>query len=740
MNATGSTGLSASDFDISEDPGCDPGENAYCSQVNLVAGQYYALLIDNATSNAGFSLAFGGTSQFTGPDPNFTNTSLVICEGQTVTFDGATSTNVPGGLAWVFSTGSSPTSATGAGPHTVTYASAGNYVAILTGTDATGCQDVQTANITVNACGCSVTASNSGNVCAGTSTFDLSSTTVTGATYSWTGPGGFTAATQNPTGVVVPAAPGTYSYTVTADDGTQTCTSTTTLTVYALPTITAPLTTLCVGTNTTLTGSGTAASSSAWVSSSTGVATVNTSGTVNAVSTGTTTITYTDNHACTATQTMTVVANPTASISGSTTVCSGGSANISFSGTPSATVTYQINGGTNQTIVLDATGNASLPSGNLSATTTFTMVSVQVSPPSGCSATISGSATITVGNPPTVDPLNAIEICLNESVTVPAFSSTPTGATFAWTNDNTTIGLGANGTGNVSSFTSIASGVANISVVPTLNGCVGPAMVFTITVNPLPTADAGTDASFCEGESTTIGVASSSGNTYSWSPSNGLSSTTSSNPTVSNLSEGVYNYTVTITDASGCVATDVVDVTVMPTPIAQFSVNPTVVTLEDPSVTTENTSIDALTYFWNFGDGFTSTQINPAHVFPQVAGVFPITLTATNGTCVDSITHVVEISEQLILYVPNAFTPDGDEYNNVFLPILNEAYDYQNYTFDVFNRWGELIFTSNNPLVGWDGTYHGKLCKEGQYIWRIEVKRKNKDEHFIYTGHINLLY
>jgi gliding motility-associated-like protein len=154
LNSTGSTGMSASDADITEDSDCDWGENAYCSSMNLVAGQYYAILIDNATSNSGFSLSFGGTATFTGPDPNITSTSLTICNGETVTFNGGTSVNSTGGLNWVFSSGSSPTSASGAGPHTVTYTNAGSYVAILNATDATGCQDTEIANITVSNCAC----------------------------------------------------------------------------------------------------------------------------------------------------------------------------------------------------------------------------------------------------------------------------------------------------------------------------------------------------------------------------------------------------------------------------------------------------------------------------------------------------------------------------------------------------------------------------------------------------------
>lgn len=93
----------------------------------------------------------------------------------------------------------------------------------------------------------------------------------------------------------------------------------------------------------------------------------------------------------------------------------------------------------------------------------------------------------------------------------------------------------------------------------------------------------------------------------------------------------------------------------------------------------------------------------------------------------------------MVVFVPNTFTPDGDEFNNDFLPHLNEAFDYQSYTFQVYNRWGEVLFESHDVLVGWDGIYHGKLCKEGVYVWKIEIKQKNKDNHLVYNGHVNLI-
>jgi gliding motility-associated-like protein len=87
------------------------------------------------------------------------------------------------------------------------------------------------------------------------------------------------------------------------------------------------------------------------------------------------------------------------------------------------------------------------------------------------------------------------------------------------------------------------------------------------------------------------------------------------------------------------------------------------------------------------------------------------------------------------LYAPNAFTPDGDQYNNVWLPI---GYNFSDLHFMIFNRWGELIFESQNPTIGWDGTYKGTLCKSDVYVYKIAWKAASGKRCYE-TGHVTLL-
>ncbi len=97
------------------------------------------------------------------------------------------------------------------------------------------------------------------------------------------------------------------------------------------------------------------------------------------------------------------------------------------------------------------------------------------------------------------------------------------------------------------------------------------------------------------------------------------------------------------------------------------------------------------------------------------------------------------INEDLIFYVPNAFTPDNDEFNQGFVPVFSSGFDPYNFNMLIFDRWGEIIFESNNSAAGWDGTYMGKPVKEGVYTWKIEFKRAENDANQIAIGHVSLL-
>ena len=154
LNPNGAVGLNLTDTDISEMPGFNPGNNSYCQFVNMTVGTSYAILVNNFSTSAGFTLSFGtGTTSgtFLGPNPIITSSSTQICAGQSVTFDALNSTNInANGYNWNFNNGGSPTSAVGAGPHSITYSTPGTYTAILNGSSTAVCSDVAFTTINVS--------------------------------------------------------------------------------------------------------------------------------------------------------------------------------------------------------------------------------------------------------------------------------------------------------------------------------------------------------------------------------------------------------------------------------------------------------------------------------------------------------------------------------------------------------------------------------------------------------------
>jgi gliding motility-associated-like protein len=93
-----------------------------------------------------------------------------------------------------------------------------------------------------------------------------------------------------------------------------------------------------------------------------------------------------------------------------------------------------------------------------------------------------------------------------------------------------------------------------------------------------------------------------------------------------------------------------------------------------------------------------------------------------------------------LFYVPNTFTPDGDEFNNVFIPYISGNIIPETYSMSIYNRWGELIFQTKDINIGWDGSYSlARKCQDGVYTWEIEFKSRTEAEVFKKHGFVNLI-
>jgi gliding motility-associated-like protein len=216
-------------------------------------------------------------------------------------------------------------------------------------------------------------------------------------------------------------------------------------------------------------------------------------------------------------------------------------------------------------------------------------------------------------------------------------------------------------------------------------------------------------------------------------------------PTYTFQNGGLYDVTLTTTSNTGCVSTDTYTdyIYVEDIPLAAFTPSQTELSTLFTEVTFENNSTGATNYAWNFGDNTgMSSEESPTHTYPEEPGIYNVVLWAsTDLGCVDSAFATIVVNEQLIYYVPNTFTPDADDYNEVFKPVFTEGYDPFDYHLMIFNRWGEVVFESYDSSVGWDGTYglYGREVQDGTYTWKIEFKVTMNDERKVITGHVNLI-
>jgi gliding motility-associated-like protein len=274
-------------------------------------------------------------------------------------------------------------------------------------------------------------------------------------------------------------------------------------------------------------------------------------------------------------------------------------------------------------------------------------------------------------------------------------------------------------------------------------GCISTDDV-TVTVTPLPVVSFSADVlSGCAPlevtfTNTTPGITSDCVWSIGGVPYTGCTVTTS-------LGVGLYDVTLETTNGFGCSSlvtyTDYIYVEAVP--LAQFTPSQTQMSNIFTEVIFTNNSVNATDYLWSMGDGVSGASVNTTHTFPSdEGGSYLVELIAMSPLgCSDTAWVTVNVSEEVIYYVPNTFTPDGDAYNEYFKPIFTSGYDPYDFDLFIFNRWGETIWESHDSSIGWDGTYGAdqKLVQDGIYTWRIEFKTTETDERILITGHVNVL-
>ncbi len=271
---------------------------------------------------------------------------------------------------------------------------------------------------------------------------------------------------------------------------------------------------------------------------------------------------------------------------------------------------------------------------------------------------------------------------------------------------------------NMNTISINESGIYQV-IVTNAAGCSANDSV-NVVIFDLPNVQAGGNQVVCSGTSVTLEATGAVN--YSWSPATYLSSPSS--PITVCLPVSSISYVVTGTDLNGCVDTTEVYVEVLDLPNAAFSYT-TDFGCNGIELVTTNESQDATGYFWNFGDGTSSIESNPVHYFSTLQNQ-AIYMVAYNGICSDTmIINNINYQVPDIQLIPNVFTPNGDGKNDCFnIPGLEKLSDC--FELVIFNRWGNLVFKSDEHTDCWDGKSTGNiLLPEGVYLYVVSYLDEN---------------
>jgi PKD repeat protein len=292
-------------------------------------------------------------------------------------------------------------------------------------------------------------------------------------------------------------------------------------------------------------------------------------------------------------------------------------------------------------------------------------------------------------------------------------------------------------------------GEYNIRLVGSNSYCSDTAYQVVVINPPLPVVDFTGPAEGCAPLTVQFNNLSEYAAISTWQfGDGGLANAT--NPVYTYYTPGTYTVTLTITGYDGTTAQMVQEqiIHVYPNASAAFTITPNEVSVPSQPVYCLNLSQNANSYEWHFGDDNVSNEINPIYYY-QEEGIYSITLIANNEyNCPDTMTlyDAVYAKEGGMIDFPNAFTPDptgrnGGSYNptsydnNIFFPINTGVTEYQ---LQIFNKWGEMLYESNDVNKGWDGYYRGMLCKQDVYVWKVTARFVD-GQRFEQAGDVTLL-
>jgi gliding motility-associated-like protein len=356
----------------------------------------------------------------------------------------------------------------------------------------------------------------------------------------------------------------------------------------------------------------------------------------------------------------------------------------------------------------------------------------------GCPKEVS-TTPIVINETPTITASNNGPVCVGGTLNLTSTTSTP--GTFSWT------GPGSYSVQNPEIMNASKAQGGTYSVVVTVNGCNSIPATTVAVVNDNPVVSFTTDKiSGCIPLTVTfINTSTPLSSNVTWDFGDGtISNSTATTVTHVFNTTNCFDLTLTTT-SNNCSSTLNREkyICTSSEAVAGLSANKLVSTTLNTEFIFTNNSTNADSLMWVFGDGDTLvTGIIPSikHTYDPEVGTYLVEVYALNkGGCPDRTEITIIIDEELIFYIPNTFTPDDNNLNQLFKPVFSSGYDPNTYLLRIFDRWGEIVFESNSIENGWDGTKGSMKLPSGTYTWTLQFADQKTAKKHKYQGHINLL-
>lgn len=353
-----------------------------------------------------------------------------------------------------------------------------------------------------------------------------------------------------------------------------------------------------------------------------------------------------------------------------------------------------------------------------------------------CLLTDTAEVTIFVSDSLELTTISDQQLCVPENIDFTAYTN-GAATTFVWSsNSNFTDTLNTDLTDSVWTYQPTSSGTYYIQASNT--GCVGVDSVNVEFIGSSLVLSA--NDSICAGETTVITAGSTNSlitfDTYVWGPDTILVSPSSTNQATVNPTVNQY-VVVTATSSNGCTATDSIQIFVGDIPLASVSASASENSVAEGTTVTLYGTPSGMSYEWSPGTGVTNVNAQNTEALVEETTVY--TLKVTDGICLRTDTTLVEVFTFICgnpyVYVPNAFSPNGDGENEV---LYVRGVLVEEMLFRVFDRWGELVFESIDRGNGWDGTFRGKPMDPDTYDYYLKVTCIGGDEE-ITKGNVTLL-